>query len=89
MHKVIIKNWNSIVKENDIFYILGDISWYPEEKTVELIKQVKGHKGLIKGNHDKIKEKLKTCFKEINNYKENKIEQKKIILSKYKNHLYN
>ena len=52
MDKKIIENWNSVVKEDDTVYILGDISWRGVRETAEIFKQLKGHKILIKGNHD-------------------------------------
>lgn len=48
----LIDNWNSIVEEDDLVFILGDLSFYNAEKTNEILKQLKGHKVLIKGNHD-------------------------------------
>ena len=35
MDAAIIKNWNRKVNKDDVVYILGDISWYKSEKTVE------------------------------------------------------
>ena len=51
MDKAIIDNWNSIVTDNDDVYILGDFSYKSEDKIVYL-KQLKGRKHLIVGNHD-------------------------------------
>ena len=54
MNKVLIINYNSLVKKEDICYILGDIAHHiPVEKTNELISKLNGKKFLIKGNHDK------------------------------------
>lgn len=36
MDKVLIDNWNSVVSDDDTIYILGDISWHNEEKTVQI-----------------------------------------------------
>ena len=52
MDQNIIKNWNAKVSDKDTVYILGDISWYPTRKTIDIFKQLKGHKILVKGNHD-------------------------------------
>ena len=49
---LIIKNWNSTVTSKDFIYVLGDISWYPIEKTCELFSQLKGKIHIIIGNHD-------------------------------------
>jgi len=61
MNDFIIKNWNSIVKEDDIIYHLGDfaIGWDKEKyKTkkecyTDLMSKLNGQKILIKGNHDR------------------------------------
>lgn len=49
-------NWNSIVRDNDIVLIPGDISWAmgfnEAEKDILFIKDLKGNKVLLRGNHD-------------------------------------
>ena len=49
----IIKNWNSIVNENDTVFILGDVGLGSLTKLVEYIKRLNGKKILIPGNHDR------------------------------------
>lgn len=51
MDKVIIDNWNSRVTDNDDVYILGDFS-YKSKNPIVYLKQLKGRKHLILGNHD-------------------------------------
>jgi len=51
MHQVIIHNWNKIVKDGDIVYVLGDV--FVGSGYEDVFKQLKGHKIIIKGNHDK------------------------------------
>ena len=53
MDKKLIENWNEVVSDTDITYVLGDFSWYKGEKTNEILNQLNGKKILIKGNHDK------------------------------------
>lgn len=48
----IIKNWNNTVSKKDLVFVLGDISFYPVEKTKALITLLNGRKNLILGNHD-------------------------------------
>lgn len=91
----IIENWNKTVKRNDDVYILGDISWYNTEKTVEIFKQLKGRLHLIKGNHDKdkLRPPVRELFCEICDYKELYLGKKEaIVLSHFpipcfRNHL--
>lgn len=64
----IIENWNSVVKDEDNIFILGDffyfynpIEWNKDNthifvdetnKCTEILSQLKGHKHLIKGDYD-------------------------------------
>ena len=52
MDAAIVHNWNSIVKADDLVYVLGDVSFYPKEKTLQITNQLNGRKLLILGNHD-------------------------------------
>lgn len=86
MDNKLIDNWNRVVSNNDIVWVLGDVSWYDDEKTAEIFKQLKGIKVLIKGNHDKIKRgsKLSKCFTSIQDYAELYLDKKnKIVMSHY------
>jgi calcineurin-like phosphoesterase family protein len=54
MDQVIIDNWNSVVKEDDLVYVIGDITMsYKKEKMKNIFDRLNGNKVLIKGNHDK------------------------------------
>lgn len=64
MDKEIIKNWNNIVKPNDVVYHLGDFG------DLENIKKLNGRIRLIMGNHERkeglTKEKLlESGFEEV------------------------
>lgn len=68
MDKTLISNWNSVVTDNDDVYILGDFS-YKGGNPLNYLKQLKGKKHLIKGNHDSSMLKnpdCRRCFEEIN-----------------------
>lgn len=83
MDRSIIDNWNERVKNDDLVYILGDISWYSGKKTCEILSNLKGRKILIKGNHDRVNDEIKRCFEEITDYKEIKLADKHIVLCHY------
>lgn len=51
-NETIIKNIKECVKENDEFYILGDLALGPLGDSIELLKQIPGHVHIILGNHD-------------------------------------
>ena len=52
MNKVLIKNWNSVIKKNDRVFHLGDVCFFGKSRITELLLQLRGKKILIKGNHD-------------------------------------
>ena len=86
MDNALIQNWNKVVSNEDIVYILGDISWHDEDKTYEIFNKLNGGKVLIKGNHDNIKRgsKLATCFTIIQDYAELYYDKKnKVVMSHY------
>lgn len=53
MNEYIVNCWNNVITDSDIVYIVGDFvnSKYNVE-TAELILGLRGHKILIRGNHD-------------------------------------
>lgn len=72
MHDTIVKNWNYKINNDDTVYILGDISMRGTNlELIKLVSTLKGHKVLIKGNHDQIKDyRYQQLFQEIADYKE-------------------
>lgn len=52
MHEALINNWNSVVKEDDTAFLLGDMGFCGYEKLEPLMSQLNGKKYLIQGNHD-------------------------------------
>ena len=83
MDTALIDRWNAKVRKDDLVYILGDVSWYGDEKTAELLKSMNGRKILIKGNHDDIGPKVRQCFESIHPYLELKIGKQLVVLCHY------
>lgn len=85
MDNTLITNWNNVITNDDLVYILGDISWYNSQKACEILKQLKGKKILIRGNHDKFTNDInyKKQFIEITDYKDIVVNNQLIILSHY------
>lgn len=54
MHEYMVQKWNSVVKENDYVYHLGDVTFRYDRPFNELMSRLNGRKRLIVGNHDKI-----------------------------------
>jgi calcineurin-like phosphoesterase family protein len=52
MNEQIIHNWNKVIQQDDMVYLLGDVAWSSRTKTVPLIYRLKGRIFLIRGNHD-------------------------------------
>ena len=52
MEEVIIKNWNAVVKKDDMVYHLGDFGFYPKDILAKVVASLNGRITLIKGNHD-------------------------------------
>ncbi len=85
MDNTIIKNWNSVVKNSDTVYIVGDLVW-KTSVAEHYLKQLKGKKVLIKGNHDSelyLTTELKNYFELITNYLEITLEETCITLCHY------
>ena len=92
--EILVKNWNSVVNNNDTTFILGDIGRCGNNKDNEyvcsVLSRLKARKILILGNHDSAGMKdhrIKQLFSEIHDYLEivdnfNGINQK-LVLSHY------
>lgn len=89
----LIQKWNETVGIHDDVWILGDISWYPSTKTIEIFSRLNGIKHLCVGNHDKKllrNPDLRKLFVEIVDYKEIELDRGKgIVLCHYPIPCYN
>ena len=52
MDHVLIELWNGRVQPDDTVYIVGDLCYRSEKPPEWYLRQLKGHKYLILGNHD-------------------------------------
>ena len=52
MNEAIVERWNSIVKSNDMVFVLGDLMLNDNEKALEYIKRLNGWLLVVWGNHD-------------------------------------
>lgn len=89
MDQTIISNWNNLILPNDVVYILGDFNWETESSWVKDLRQLKGKKVLVRGNHDlkHFTSKAKNLFVQVVDYLEVTEfigeEKYKVILSHY------
>lgn len=58
MNEKLIKNWNSVVGNNDIVWHLGDFSFGSKEHIPEIVSKLNGRINLVMGNHDRQKIKF-------------------------------
>ena len=83
MEKIIISNWNNVVNDEDVVYVLGDFSWYKEEKTLEILDMLNGKKVLIMGNHDRISLDVAKKFSSRVTYLEINDGENRVVMSHY------
>ena len=66
MDNILVKNWNSVVNDDDIVYHLGDFCWINKTLAWEhYLAQLNGKIVLIKGNHDLRRNKISYLFEEV------------------------
>ncbi len=72
MHSYIKEHWNGKVTNADTVYIIGDMAMRgTQEDLIAYVSQLKGHKVLVKGNHDDLSDlRYKNLYDEICDYKE-------------------
>lgn len=83
MDECLIDNWNSVVKDKDEIYHLGDFSLSKNKEYLKsIVKRLKGKKHLVKGNHDYLKdgEYCSLGFQSVQYYKELKWNKRKFCL---------
>lgn len=72
MNDYIFEHWNSKITNGDIVYCLGDMAMRGNnEELIALIAKLRGHKILLRGNHDDLSDyRYRQLFEEITDYKE-------------------
>lgn len=56
MDKALIDNWNSVIKDEDEVFVIGDFSLTRNHEMIRsLLEKLNGTKHLILGNHDELK----------------------------------
>ena len=86
MDETIIANWNSRVTNKDDVWILGDFAFRTAVSAEAYLKNLNGHKHLVKGNHDKSWMKgldVAKYFETVNEIAETNVEHHKLVLCHY------
>lgn len=52
MDEMLIRNWNDTVTDEDTVYVVGDVGYNHNHVPCDALARLKGHKHLIRGNHD-------------------------------------
>lgn len=65
MDETMVARWNEVVEPQDHIYHLGDVCI--ARKNLDIVKRLKGHKRLVRGNHDvySTKDYMDVGFEEI------------------------
>lgn len=70
----IVSTWNNVVCPQSVVYLLGDLGFHDQQYLVDTLKQLNGHKHLVRGNHDrKLNNKVLDIFETVHEYLEIKI----------------
>ena len=85
MNETMIRNWNRVVTEQDLTWILGDFCAGDAARWKEIVQQLNGKKALILGNHDSAKaaEALHECFEDMAEYREITDSGRQVVLCHY------
>ena len=73
MDEALIRNWNNVVTEADTVYLVGDVGYNGGYVPLDALRRLKGHKHLIRGNHDTGFEdavRLYECFETVTDFNE-------------------
>lgn len=80
----IIENWNSLVKDTDDVWHLGDFNVYSDLNAEHYFRQLKGRIHIVWGNHDQeTRKKFSHLFESNWDYKELKVNHQLMVLSHY------
>lgn len=86
MDQGLIENWNSVVKETDIVFHLGDFAFATNGRWKQILEQLNGHIYLILGNHDVSRypsDKIMGLFERVEQQMLLKIDEQYVYLNHY------
>jgi calcineurin-like phosphoesterase family protein len=82
MDETLIRNWNNLVKADDVVWVLGDFCWRTSQ-TDSYLGRLTGQKNLIIGNHDDERTTAAKGWQSATHYREIKLHGKHLILFHY------
>ena len=91
--EALVKNWNRVVRPEDVVWILGDVGMGHLERFAGSLMKLRGRKHLITGNHDdpwpgnrdsfKYQREWLQIFESVQAYARKKVEGKAVMLSHF------
>lgn len=69
MDRALVDNWNDVVSDSDEVWVVGDVALSPK-RALPVVKQMKGNKFLVPGNHDAVHRMHKKWQKSLPIYEE-------------------
>lgn len=84
--RFLIETWQETVAQEDLVFILGDVSFADEATTHGILGQLPGQKVLVRGNHDKVinnSKSLQTHFIMMKDYLRVDIDSQMVVLFHY------
>jgi len=61
MNEQLVQRWNEKILDSDTVYVVGDMFLGDHTSAARLIRDLRGHKVLISGNHDRSPRTMKEC----------------------------
>lgn len=86
MTEILIQNWQRDVKPGDRVYLLGDVFFCNATEVRKILPRLTGEIHLIYGNHDQVirnNKDIRDQFTSVQEYKEIKIGQQKVVMFHY------
>lgn len=83
MDETLIANWNQRVDTGDRIYHCGDFAFHSRAETAQILDRLNGQIHLIRGNHDKMLDRLANRFVSYQDYKTVRVGDQRFVLFHY------
>lgn len=81
MDEELIARHNAVIPPAATVFMLGDLSFHPNQRTMEIVTELNGFKYLILGNHDAgLSRYVLDLFEGVANYHELSVRSRKVVL---------
>ena len=86
MNLEMIAEWNALIAQDDLVYILGDVAFESGPEATKIVQRLNGSKILVQGNHDRKTLKhlpFNLAFKEVHTYLDISYSGTKVVMFHY------